>query len=87
MSPAFEAFLAALYADGNARERFLRDPRGASTAAGLSPKECKALENIDRIGLQFAARSFDHKRAQKLRRRSRRSVFSWLRSSLLRLRP
>ena len=33
MSPAFESFLARLYVERPARERFLADPRGEAAAA------------------------------------------------------
>jgi hypothetical protein len=61
-SPAFEAFLARIYADAAARERFLADPRGEASRAGLSAKEVEALERIDRPGLRLAADSFKAKR-------------------------
>lgn len=64
-SPAFEAFLARLYADEAARERFLRDPRGEAGAAGLTETQTAALEQIDRDGLRLAAHSFARKRASK----------------------
>jgi hypothetical protein len=35
-SPAFEAFLARLYADAAARAAFLADPRATARAAGVS---------------------------------------------------
>lgn len=64
MSAAFEAFLARIYVDAGARERFLADPRGEAGRAGLSPLECDALDGIDRTGLALAARSFERKRAR-----------------------
>lgn len=66
-SAAFEAFLARIYVDRLARERFIDDPRGEALAAGLTADEAARLEQIDRIGLQLAAHSFETKR---LRRRS-----------------
>ena len=63
MSPAFEAFLARLYVDADARAAFLADPRAA--ARGLAPDEVAALQRIDRVGLELAAASFAHKRAHK----------------------
>ena len=66
-SPAFEAFLARIYADAAARERFLADPRGAAELAGLAPEEVEALVRIDREGLRLAADSFAAKRATRRR--------------------
>ena len=68
-SPAFEAFLARIYADAAARERFLADRRGEAARAGLSAREVEALERIDAEGLRLAAESFAAKRAAKTRRR------------------
>jgi hypothetical protein len=64
---AFERFLAKLYVDPAARERFLADPRAEAARAGLPEEQCRALEAIDRVGLKMAARSFAHKRAGKHR--------------------
>jgi len=35
VSPVFEGYLARLYTDATERERFLADPRGTASAAGL----------------------------------------------------
>ena len=64
----FEAFLAELYTDTDARRRFLADPRGRARDAGLDDAEIEALVAIDRIGLELAARSFAHKRAAQMPR-------------------
>jgi hypothetical protein len=61
-SAAFEAFLAKIYVDDVARAEFLADPWGAGKRAGLSDGECRALEGIDRTGLEMAAESFRYKR-------------------------
>lgn len=61
-SPAFEAFLARIYADAAARARFLADPRGSGELAGLALEEVEALVRIDREGLRLAADSFAAKR-------------------------
>jgi hypothetical protein len=63
-SVALETFLARLYTDPAARQRFNADPGGEARLAGLSAAECQALEGCDRIGLEMAAESFGHKRAQ-----------------------
>jgi hypothetical protein len=61
----FEAFLARLYVDPEARARFLADPHSETQTMGLTAEECEALRNIDRDGLEFAARSFARKRMPK----------------------
>jgi hypothetical protein len=75
----FEAFLARLYVDPDARARFRANPLAEAKTVGLSSTECKALENIDWVGLEMAARSFAKKRELK-RSRSR---FSSLAERLL----
>jgi hypothetical protein len=62
--PAFEAFLARLYADTAARERFLADPRGEARRAGLGPAEAAALDRIDLDDLALAAVSYARKAAR-----------------------
>jgi hypothetical protein len=64
-TPAFEAFLARLYADRAAYAAFLRAPRRTAQAFGLSALECDALERIDRVGLELAHESFAHKRRRR----------------------
>jgi hypothetical protein len=61
----FEAFLARIYVDPDARARFLTDPYGEAQKAGLTEEECEALGNIDRVGLEFAAQSFARKRTRQ----------------------
>jgi hypothetical protein len=65
VSPAFEAFLALLYTDRRALERFLADPAVEATRRGLAPLEVAALARVDREGLLLAARSFEQKRAAR----------------------
>jgi hypothetical protein len=67
MSPQFEAFVARLYVDSTLRDRFLADARAEATRAGLTPNEIRAVERIDRTGLELAAASFAHKRRQRAR--------------------
>lgn len=64
-TPAFERFLARLYVDADARDRFLREPLEEAQRAGLTAAQCEALQAIDRTGLELAARSFARKRARK----------------------
>ena len=68
MSIALEAFLARLYVDAEWRGRFLADPRGQCTGAGLSPDEIEALVDIDRVGLALAADSYARKHHRPRRR-------------------
>ena len=63
--PGFEAFLARIYVDRPARERFLADPEGEALRAGLTAAEAEALARIDREGLLLAAASFEAKRARR----------------------
>lgn len=63
MSPAFEAFLAQLYVDRVARQRFLDDPEAETLRAQLGAAEREAVCRIDRVGLALAAASFERKRA------------------------
>ncbi|HZN93675.1 MAG TPA: DUF692 family protein, partial [Myxococcales bacterium] len=70
--PPVEAFLARLYLDGQARSRFLADPRGEAERAGLPPAECDALMDVDRVGLELASESFERKRRQQHERRGQR---------------
>jgi hypothetical protein len=59
-----EAFLARIYVDEQVRLDFLREPYGEAIRAGLSEQEARALERIDRTGLELAAESFARKRAR-----------------------
>ncbi|HUA21991.1 MAG TPA: hypothetical protein VMB25_24775 [Bryobacteraceae bacterium] len=67
-SPALERFLAKIYVDAEARRRFLAAPFDEAVRAGLSDEQCRALQQIDRVGLEMAARSFARKRERKQRR-------------------
>ena len=81
-SPALETFLAKLYTDAELRMRFLADMRGEAMLAGLSEADATALAAIDRTGLQMAAASYAHKRAQHRRPRASlaQAVTRWVRS-------
>ena len=63
-----EGFLARIYVDASARAAFKANPRGEAFRAGLSEEECSAVENMDWLGLEMAARSFAKKRQSKLGR-------------------
>jgi hypothetical protein len=75
----FEAFLAKLYVDDDARSRFVADPRGEAMNAGLTPDECAALEKTDFVGLELAAQSFARKRASLPARKPAFHLNRWLR--------
>jgi hypothetical protein len=66
-STQLEAFLARLYVDAHARVKFKSNPRAEAKKAGLSEVQCAALENLDWIGLEMAARTFAKKRNLKRR--------------------
>ena len=66
----FEAFLAKIYVDERARARFLADPSGEATKAGLAPLEVEALERIDRVGLDLISKSLERKRLGRFRKQS-----------------
>jgi hypothetical protein len=57
-----EAFLARIYVDTQARERFLDNPAIEALRAGLSPDEIEAVKQIDRVGLELFAASLERKR-------------------------
>jgi len=60
---ACEAFLARLYVDAAALDRFLADPRAEAQRAGLADDQCRALAALDLEALELAARGFAVKRA------------------------
>ena len=75
--PPLEVFLAQLYTDPELRARFLQDPAGVTQEARLSERDCTALLQLDRTGLQLAARSFAHKRRAKTARAPRSAAGFW----------
>ena len=77
-----EAFLARLYVDPVARASFKSNPRAEAEKAGLSDEQCAALEQLDWMGLEMAARSF----AKKRHRKHRSTWFAALRTCVSRLR-
>jgi hypothetical protein len=66
-----EAFLAKIYVDEDARQRFLADPRVEAAKAGLNEREIGALEKIDRAGLILTAQSLQKKRRRLFGKRSK----------------
>ena len=63
-----EAFLARIYVDAQARERFLNDPTAEALKAGLSRDEIEAVKQIDRVGLELFANSLERKRQRRCAR-------------------
>lgn len=61
----FEAFLAKIYVDRNARAKFLADPRGEAMKAGLTAQEVEAVARIDRVGLDLLTKSLERKRRRR----------------------
>lgn len=70
-SSAIEVYLARLYSDKDAREKFLADPEGTARNAGLSEADSLAMSKIDSVGLRMAGASYSNKRAQHRRPRRR----------------
>jgi hypothetical protein len=60
-----EAFLARIYVDAQARERFLNDPVAEALKAGLSHDEIEAVKQIDQVGLELFAVSLERKRQRQ----------------------
>ena len=65
----FEKALARLYADAEFRAQFFASPQEIGRRCGLSDAECEQLARTDRIGLSFAAKSFERKRSMKKKMR------------------
>lgn len=60
--PRFEAFLARIYVDEDARVKFLADPRGEAMKAGLTEQQVEDVVKIDREGLEMFAASLKRKK-------------------------
>ena len=60
-----EAFLARIYVDAQARERFLSDPAAEALRAGLSHDEIEAVKQIDQVGLELFTVSLKRKRQRQ----------------------
>jgi hypothetical protein len=75
-TPALERLLAGIYVDAEARARFLAAPYEEAKRAGLSEDQCRALEAIDRVGLEMTAHSLSRKRARNSPKRQRGDGFS-----------
>lgn len=57
-----EAFLARIYVDETSRAKFLADPRGEATKAGLTAQQVEDVVKIDRDGLELFAHSLERKK-------------------------
>jgi hypothetical protein len=68
---ACEDLLARLFTDAGFRARFRGDPQAVGRDVGLDATTLAALERIDWVGLELAARSYAHKRATHAARRRR----------------
>ena len=75
-STTIEIYLARLYTNAAAREKFLADPQNEARNAGLSNADAVALAAIDMAGLRMVATSYANKRAQH--RRPRQSLYNAL---------
>ena len=60
-----EAFLARIYVDAQARERFLSEPAAEALKAGLSQDEIEAVKQIDQVGLELFEVSLERKRQRQ----------------------
>jgi len=60
-----EAFLARIYVDAQAREKFLSDPTAEALRAGLSHDEIEAVKRIDQVGLELFTVSLKRKRQRQ----------------------
>jgi hypothetical protein len=66
---ACEDLLAQLLSDAALRSRFKANPQGVGREFGLDAAALAALDRIDWVGLELAARSYEHKRGQHVRRK------------------
>jgi hypothetical protein len=82
--PRFEAFLARIYTDSQARAAFVNDRRAEARRFDLSMEETDALMQIDRRQLESAARSFENKRAATERAKTRHTIGARIRRLLFR---
>ena len=57
-----ETFLARIYVDQKARAKFLADPHGEATKAGLTAQQVEDVIKIDRDGLDLLAQSLERKK-------------------------
>lgn len=72
-----EVFLARIYTDAETRTRFLADPVGEASRAGLCAEDQAAAARIDPASLRLAAGSFAHKRKAKAKGNSAPATEGW----------
>lgn len=70
-----ERFLAELYTDDAARDRFAKDPFRTALDAGFGEEEAREIARLDPESLALAARSFSRKRVAKKRLAEKGSLF------------
>lgn len=57
-----ETFLARIYVNRDARAKFLADPRGEATKAGLTAQQVEDVIKMDRDRLELLADSLERKK-------------------------
>ena len=68
---ACEDLLARLFTDAELRARFRRDPQAVAREMNLDATTLASLTHTDWVGLELAARSYEHKREERVGRRRR----------------
>jgi len=81
MQADVERLLARLLTDSGFRRRFVADPVSVAREEGLSPEEAQAMARLPTQDLKTAARSYEHKRAPKLKRGARHWLIGWFRTN------
>jgi len=78
-SSAIEGYLARLYADKTARDKFLADPEGEARHAGLNDADTLATQAINGVGLHMARTRYAYKREQHCRPRRKHvdALITW----------
>jgi hypothetical protein len=66
-----EALLARLFTDAQFRAAFVREPERVCREFGLDEASVAAFARSDAVGLELAARSYQHKRNGSARGKSR----------------
>ena len=78
MQADVERLLARLLTDRGLRERFIADPAGVATEAGLSPEEADGVARLPVPDLHAAARGYEHKRNAKQKAVRGNLLTSWV---------
>lgn len=74
----FETCLARLYTDGEFRRKFVAAPKLTLEEYRLAKNEIHALLQIDLVGLELAAQSFQAKRDSYMQKKESRRTRSWV---------